>query len=224
MQFRNRWRRKTRNTNARNLSSVSFFPHPPSFTSFHQKFPSRFLLRLLCPCMQRYSAEKAAWRILVGRSFDRSFSRLNRAHSPRPVLNGARPWNRVRGHSSCLPRFIPAFARRAVLLFPLHPPRNRTRHNYSASFLFGLFTLFSEPSRGFVEDFESRALDRLEEATEVKRFDLEGAKRVGLDDVSASALDTRGKKKIVSISYFDAIKLATFLINRSSSMVIYIYI
>lgn len=120
-----------------------------------------------------------------------------------------------------MPRFIPAFARRAVLLFPLHPPRNRTRHNYSASFLFGLFTLFSEPSRGFVEDFESRALDWLEKATEVKRFDFEGAKRVGLDDVSASALDTRGKK-LVSISYFDAIKLATFPINRSSSMVLYI--
>lgn len=120
--------------------------------------------------MQRYSAEKAAWRILVGRSFDRSFSRLNRAHSPRPVLNGARPWNRVRGHSSCLPRFIPAFARRAVLLFPLHPPRNRTRHNYSASFLFGLFTLFSEPSRGFVEDFESRALDRLKKGDGGKKI------------------------------------------------------
>lgn len=99
-----------------------------------------------CPCMQRYSAEKAAWRIRrpLFRAF---FLSLNRAHSPRPVLNGARPWNRVRGHSSCLPRFIPAFGRRAVLLFPLHPPRNRTHHNYSASFLFGLFTLFSEPSR-----------------------------------------------------------------------------
>ena len=44
---------------------------------------------------------------------------------------------------------------------------------------------------------ESKALDRLEKTTEVKRFDLEGngEKRVGLDDVSASVLDTRGKRR-----------------------------
>lgn len=163
--------------------------------------------------MQRYSAEKAAWRIRrpLFRAF---FLSLNRAHSPRPVLNGARPWNRVRGHSSCLPRFIPAFGRRAVLLFSPPTllrgiePTIITRHHFCSDYLRCLANRHGNRSRIESVGRSVRKDDRGKKIRFGREWDEEGWAsrrfrfRVG---------HAREAKKLVSISYFDAIKLATFL-------------
>lgn len=62
-----------RGTNARNLSFVSLFPHLPSFTSFHQKFPSRFLLCLGVPVCRGIPPKKRRGAF-VGHSFERVLS------------------------------------------------------------------------------------------------------------------------------------------------------
>lgn len=168
--------------------SFHIFPPLPHFTkNFHHDF-SFASVSLYAEVFRRKSGVAHSSATLSSAFF----LSLNRAHSPRPVLNGARPWNRVRGHSSCLPRFIPAFGRRAVLLFPLRgiEPAIITRHHFCSDYLRCLANRHGNRSR-----IESVGSVRKDDRDKKIRFGGEwGAKRVGLDDVSASVLDTRGKR------------------------------
>lgn len=186
--------------------SFHIFPPLPHFTkNFHHDF-SFASVSLYAEVFRRKSGVAHSSATLSSAFF----LSLNRAHSPRPVLNGARPWNRVRGHSSCLPRFIPAFGRRAVLLFPLRgiEPAIITRHHFCSDYLRCLANRHGNRSR-----IESVGSVRKDDRGKKIRFGGEwGAKRVGLGRRFRFRVGhAREANELVSISYFDAIKLATFL-------------